>query len=198
MSWSQFDATKAHERLLDTIRWRQEKGVARMTYESVANEFFDDGGFAFFHKQDRLGRPIAIVRMRYFPQFRDKEATLTELMQPYACLVMEMVRKIMLDITCNNQYHGDPCPLVSQMAVVIDIGKAPFIPVVWFCIHQVGSLFVNSRLFGYTGCSTREIYYGYHGQSLSRIHGIDLCHELWVDVSRSMANGQVYYQRRSS
>ncbi|CDH49652.1 major sperm protein [Lichtheimia corymbifera JMRC:FSU:9682] len=129
LSGSQFDETKAHERLLDTIRWRQEKGVARMTYESVANEFFDDGGFAFFHKQDRLGRPIAIVRMRYFPQFRDKSATLTELMQPYACLVMEMVRKIMLDITCNNQYQGDPCPLVSQMAVVIDIGKAPFIPV---------------------------------------------------------------------
>ena len=137
LSGSQFDETKAHERLLDTIRWRQEKGVARMTYKSVANEFFDDGGFAFFHKQDRLGRPIAIVRMRYFPQFRDKAATLTELMQPYAWLVMEMVRKIMLDITCNNQYHGDPCPLVSQMAVVIDIGKAPFIPVVRFLLmHQ--------------------------------------------------------------
>ncbi|KAI8143682.1 CRAL-TRIO domain-containing protein [Fennellomyces sp. T-0311] len=124
-----FDETTAHERLLDTIRWRQEYGVSRMTYESVASEFFDCGGFAFFHKQDKLGRPVAVVRMRYFPQFQDKSKSLTELMRPYACLVMEMVRKLMFDITWDNRTNGEPCALVSQMAVIIDIGKAPFIPI---------------------------------------------------------------------
>ncbi|KAI9485013.1 hypothetical protein BDB00DRAFT_792412 [Zychaea mexicana] len=128
---SGFDETTAHERLLDTIRWRQEHGVARMTYESVASEFYD-GGFAFFHKQDKLGRPVAVVRMRHFPQFHDKSKSLTDFIRPYACLVMEMVRKVMLDTTWNNRRNNNDsksCALVSQMAVIIDIGKAPFIPI---------------------------------------------------------------------
>ncbi|KAI9319685.1 CRAL-TRIO domain-containing protein [Dichotomocladium elegans] len=123
-----FDVQKAHEELLETVKWRQKHGIGQMTYQSVAREFFEDG-FAFFHKQDRLGRPVAVVRLRYFPQFRDKSVTLTDQMRPYTCLVLEMVRKIMLDITRENERSGIHSPLVSQMAVIIDIGKAPYIPI---------------------------------------------------------------------
>ena len=141
---SQFHETKAHEKLLDTIRWRQELGVPRMTYESVAGEFFDSGGFAFFHKQDKLGRPVAVVQMRYFPQFHDKSKSLTDFIRPYACLVMEIVRKIMLEITWNNRNNqknddsNKSFVLVSQIAVIIDIGKAPFIPIVSYYHYYCG------------------------------------------------------------
>lgn len=126
-----FDEKKTETAILDTIQWRAEHGIGHLTWESVAPEFFGDGGFAFFHKQDRLGRPVAVVRMRYFPQFRDKSKILTELMRPYACLVMEIARKWMRDITLARERDPDePRKLVSQIAVIIDIGKAPFIPIV--------------------------------------------------------------------
>ena len=124
-----------------------------MTYESVAGEFFDSGGFAFFHKQDKLGRPVAVVQMRYFPQFHDKSKSLTDFIRPYACLVMEIVRKIMLEITWNNRNNqknddsNKSFVLVSQIAVIIDIGKAPFIPIVSIIIsfHFISFFF----FFGY-------------------------------------------------
>ncbi|KAI7853675.1 CRAL-TRIO domain-containing protein [Circinella umbellata] len=152
---SGFDETKAHEKLLDTIRWRQELGVPRMTYESVASEFFDSGGFAFFHKQDKLGRPVAVVQMRYFPQFQDKSKGLTDFIRPYACLVMEIVRKIMLDITCenrNNQMNDQKksFSLVSQIAVIIDIGKAPFIPIDANLVRTIMDL-MDNRFPGFIG-----------------------------------------------
>ncbi|KAG2216463.1 hypothetical protein INT45_006534 [Circinella minor] len=152
---SEFDETKAHEKLLDTIRWRQELGVPRMTYESVASEFFDSGGFAFFHKQDKLGRPVAIVQMRYFPQFQDKSKSLTDFIRPYACLVMEMVRKIMLDITWDNRKNQmndkkKSYSLVSQIAVIIDIGKAPFIPIDAHLVRTIMDL-MDNRFPGFIG-----------------------------------------------
>lgn len=114
---------------MDTILWRQENNIAHLTWQSVPTEFFENG-FAFFHKHDRLNRPVAVVRMRYFPQFRDKSKTLTDLIRPYACLVMEMARKMMLDITEEREQRGEARVLVSQIVVIIDIGKAPFIPIV--------------------------------------------------------------------
>lgn len=114
---------------MDTILWRRESNIAHLTWQSVPTEFFENG-FAFFHKHDRLNRPVAVVRMRYFPQFRDKSKTLTELIRPYACLVMEMARRMMLDITAQREQQGEAQVLVSQIAVIIDIGKAPFIPIV--------------------------------------------------------------------
>ncbi|KAI9271780.1 hypothetical protein BDA99DRAFT_556993 [Phascolomyces articulosus] len=156
---SDFDETKAHERLLDTIRWRQEQGVARMTVDSVASEFFDGGGFAIFHKQDKLGRPVAMARMRYFPQFQDKSKSLTDFIRPYACLMMEIIRKEMLDITCRNRNkmmeergkeYNKSCVLVSQMAVIIDIGKAPFIPIDANLVKTIMEL-MDRRFPGFIG-----------------------------------------------
>lgn len=141
----EFDEQKAYDALLDTVQWRRDNGVAAMTWESVAHEFFE-GGFAFFRGQDKLGRPMAVVRMRHFPQFSDKTRSLTEYIQPYACLVMEIARKIMRDITHDREQKGIEPALVSQMVVIIDIGKAPFIPVV--SDHKYIHTFIHCRAYG--------------------------------------------------
>ncbi|ORZ02642.1 CRAL-TRIO domain-containing protein [Syncephalastrum racemosum] len=145
----EFDEQKAYDGLLDTVIWRRDNGVGAMTWESVAHEFFD-GGFAFFHSQDKLGRPMAVVRMRYFPQFSDKSRSLTEYIQPYACLVMEIARKIMRDITHDREKKGVEPALVSQMVVIIDIGKAPFIPVEAQLIQTLVSM-MDNRFPGFMG-----------------------------------------------
>ncbi|KAI7887079.1 CRAL/TRIO domain-containing protein, partial [Lichtheimia hyalospora FSU 10163] len=127
-----YDIERAYEWLLDTIQWRREQGIPDMSYISSAGNFYSDtsGGFAFFHKQDQLGRPMVIVRMRYFPQIpKSSTISLTELIRPYACLIMEMARKIMLGITRQRKQDGTPCALVSQMVVIIDMAKSPFIPI---------------------------------------------------------------------
>ncbi|GAA5799638.1 hypothetical protein HPULCUR_005054 [Helicostylum pulchrum] len=144
-----FDLDKAMERLLDTIEWRRENGIGRMTYQSIASEFFE-GGFAFFHKHDLIGRPVAIIQMRHFPKFKDKTKSLTEFMKPFACLVMEMARQITRDLTRNNEIENNQPILVSQISIIIDIAKAPFVPVDSSLIQTLQAI-NNSRFPGFVG-----------------------------------------------
>lgn len=146
-----FSEDAAIERLLDTINWRTENKVSRMTYQSIANEFFEDG-FAFFHKQDLIGRPVAIIQMRHFPNFRDKTKTLADFMQPFACLVFEMARQITRDLTRKNEKEQvkDKPVLVSQISIILDIAKAPFVPVDSNLMQALKKI-VNSRYPGFVG-----------------------------------------------
>lgn len=133
-----YNVERAYEWLLDTVQWRRDQSIADMSYISSAGNFYSEtsGGFAFFHKQDRLGRPIVMVRMRYFPQMPKSSTTgLTDLIRPYACLIMEMARRLMLDITRQREQEGISCALVSQMVVIIDMAKSPFIPIVSACCY---------------------------------------------------------------
>lgn len=133
MKEADYNVERAYEWLLDTVRWRRDQSIADMSYISSAGNFYSEtsGGFAFFHKHDRLGRPMVMVRMRYFPQLPKSSTTsLTDLIRPYACLIMEMARRLMLDITRQREQEGISCALVSQMVVIIDMAKSPFIPIV--------------------------------------------------------------------
>jgi hypothetical protein len=122
-----------------------------MTYQSIASEFFEDG-FAFFHKQDLIGRPVAVIQMRHFPKFEDKTKTLSDFMQPFACLVMEMARQITRDLTSKNEKEGitDKPVLISQISIIIDIAKAPFVPVDSNLMQSLKKI-VNSRFPGFVG-----------------------------------------------
>ncbi|KAF7728902.1 hypothetical protein EC973_005297 [Apophysomyces ossiformis] len=140
---SDFVEETAQKRLMDTIFWRISQDIHNMTWRSLANEFYDQG-FAFFHKQDKLGRPIAVIRMRYFPKFRDK--SLSEYMKPFACFVMEIARKLMWAQTCERNESF----LVSQIAVIINIDKAPFVPVDAQLIGDLKEI-VNERFPGSIG-----------------------------------------------
>lgn len=121
---SHFNFDKAHKELLKTIAWRIELGITDLTYKDSI-EFFETNSFAFFHKTDKIGRPLLFVRLSYFPKtFHDSSKRLIEHIRPLACLIMEMSRKLTWDMTC------DTSQLVSQMTVVVNIEKAPIIPIV--------------------------------------------------------------------
>ncbi|CEP07334.1 hypothetical protein [Parasitella parasitica] len=149
---SDFSQDTAVERLLDTIQWRRDQKIGRMTYQSIAPEFFDEEGFAFFHKQDRLGRPVAVIQMRHFPKFKDKTKPLSEFMQPFACLVMEIARQLTRDLTRKNEMDPitDRPMLISQIAIIIDIQKAPFVPIDSSLMHHLKSI-TNNRFPGFVG-----------------------------------------------
>lgn len=145
-----FDEEKAYQRIIDTILWRKEIDIGNITWETVHPNLFKstENAFSFFYEQDLLGRPIAIIRMRHFPNFGNEK--LYDVFPPFACLVMEMARKWTLDLTRQNELElkqqqqsdididdGDnnhmssyPSVLVSQITVIIDIAKAPMIPLV--------------------------------------------------------------------
>lgn len=148
---SDFDQDTAVERLLDTMQWRRDEKIARMTYQSIAAEFFE-GGFAFFHKQDLIGRPVAVIQMRHFPKFREKNRPLSDFMQPFACLVMEIARQMTRDLTRKNEKDRvqDRPVLISQIAIVIDIQKAPFVPIDSSLMHILKNI-VNTRFPGFVG-----------------------------------------------
>jgi hypothetical protein len=100
-----------------------------LTFEDCA-PFFDQNALAFFHGLDNTeNHPLLFVRLASFPTL-EKHKTLTEQIGPYACLIMEMARKLTWDMTCDRVNRGESCVLVSQFLVVVNVSKAPFIPAV--------------------------------------------------------------------
>ncbi|GAA5810265.1 hypothetical protein MFLAVUS_003685 [Mucor flavus] len=125
-----FDLDQAHERLLKTISWRIENSIADLSFESCI-EFFENaqGAFAYFHKTDKSSRPLIFVRLRYFPtEFRDPTKKLVHHIERYTCLMMEMARKLTWSMTCDRENKDEACVLVSQITAVVNIQKAPMLP----------------------------------------------------------------------
>ncbi|EPB92928.1 hypothetical protein HMPREF1544_00002 [Mucor circinelloides 1006PhL] len=143
-----FDFEQAHARLLDTILWRIEYKVDHLTFED-AIEFFDQNGFVFFHGTDNTAsHPLVFVQLRYFPkQFKEKKS-LTEHIRPFACLIMEMARKLTWEMTCDRINRGEPCALVSRMTVLVNVSKAPLIPIDAELIKTMGVI-LDERFPGF-------------------------------------------------
>ncbi|CAO3700549.1 unnamed protein product [Rhizopus stolonifer] len=161
-----FSQEETMAKLLDTIRWRAENKVSRMTYQSVTPEFFENG-FSFFHEQDLIGRPVAFIQMRHFPKFVDKTKSLSDFMQPFACLVMEMARQITRDKTRENEEKGKAPTLVSQISIVIDIAKAPFVPVDTYLVQALKNI-TNERFPGFVG-SVYIVNFGWMYQGIWQV-----------------------------
>ncbi|KAI8389460.1 CRAL-TRIO domain-containing protein [Blakeslea trispora] len=181
---TEFSEDETVRRLLDTIEWRKEQKVARMTYESVTPEFFGHG-FAFFHKQDRLGRPIAVIQMRHFPTFLDKTKSLSDFMVPFAMLVLEIARQITRDKTRENEAQGHSPVLVSQIAIVLDIAKAPFVPVDSSLMYSLKDI-VNSRFPGFVG-SVYIMNFGWMYQGIWQVAKLVLSEQAKARVSFTTA-----------
>ncbi|KAI9257635.1 CRAL-TRIO domain-containing protein [Sporodiniella umbellata] len=163
---AEFAKEETIAKLLNTIQWRAEKKISRMTYQSVTPEFFENG-FSFFHKQDLIGRPVAIIQMRHFPKFSDKTKNLSDFMQPFACLVMEMARQITRDKTKENEDKGAKPSLVSQISIVIDIAKAPFVPVDTHLVQALKNI-TNERFPGFIG-SVYIVNFGWMYQGIWQV-----------------------------
>ncbi|KAG1141285.1 hypothetical protein G6F37_008438 [Rhizopus arrhizus] len=163
---TEFSIEQTISRLLDTIQWRAENKISRMTYHSVSPEFFENG-FAFFHNQDLIGRPVAIIQMRHFPKFVDKTKSLSDFMQPFACLVMEIARQLTRDKTRENERNETSPLLVSQISIVIDIAKAPFVPVDTNLVQALKNI-TNSRFPGFVG-SVYVVNFGWMYQGIWQV-----------------------------
>ncbi|KAI8065239.1 hypothetical protein BC940DRAFT_334902 [Gongronella butleri] len=118
---AEFDREYAYQRIVDAVVWRRDKQFEKLCWSTLHPSFYEnEHAFAYFRHQDRFGRPMALIRMRYFPSFGD--LALADTLPPFACLVMEIARRWTRDLT-NKQGK-----LVSQISVVIDIAKAPMVP----------------------------------------------------------------------
>ncbi|CAO3668581.1 unnamed protein product [Umbelopsis ramanniana] len=111
--------------MLDTIQWRLREKVDSFSWDRLPIEL-QQSGLVFFRNYDKLNRPIGFVRMRQFPKF--SQGSLLDNIKPLLIYVMETARKMTLDLTKQRELDGMQCPLTSQMAVVIDIKSAPFLP----------------------------------------------------------------------
>lgn len=153
-----------------------------MTYQSIASEFFENP-FAFFYKQDLLGRPIAVIQMRHFPKFREKNKSLSYFMQPFACLVMEIARQLTRDLTRKNEKDKitDKPVLISQISIVIDIASAPFVPVDSSLMQNLKAI-VNTRFPGFIG-SVYILNFGWMYQGIWQVVKLVLSDQAKARVS---------------
>ncbi|KAI8972381.1 CRAL-TRIO domain-containing protein [Pilobolus umbonatus] len=160
---ARFDVDVAVKRIMEVIEWRIEKRIGRLSWKDCP-DFFKEG-MCFFHKHDKLNEPILFVRLRLFPtKFEGSKKGLVEHIAPYAALMMEMGRRLTWDITRERAENGDPCPLVSQIAVVTNISNAPLIPIDASTIKEMSKL-LEKR---YGGVVTRinVLNFGWMYQSL--------------------------------
>ncbi|OBZ91839.1 Phosphatidylinositol transfer protein CSR1 [Choanephora cucurbitarum] len=124
---SKFDVTKAAQRVLATIQWRIKTGIVDLTLKDCM-DFYQQDAFAYYHGHDTFGRPLIFVRAKYFPkQFADNTQSITSVVRPYACLMMEIARQLTWKMTCDREAKGEP--VITQITVIADITQAPFIPV---------------------------------------------------------------------
>ncbi|KAI8342480.1 hypothetical protein BC941DRAFT_368231 [Chlamydoabsidia padenii] len=152
---SDFDDNLAYKRLMATILWRKELDMDKISWDTIHTSFFnhDQPAFAFFHKQDRHERPVAIIRMRHFPNFGG--LALSDTIPRFACLVMEIARQWTLELTRQNdkkrnRLNRDIPILVSQIVVVIDISKSPMVPLDKRLIQELRAV-TDDRFPGFFG-----------------------------------------------
>ncbi|CAM0141194.1 unnamed protein product [Umbelopsis sp. WA50703] len=69
---------------------------------------------------------MAFVRLRQFPKF--SQGSLLDNIKPLLIYVLETARKLTRDLTKQREQENEPEPLTSQIAVIIDIKNAPFLP----------------------------------------------------------------------
>ncbi|KAI8337993.1 hypothetical protein BC941DRAFT_469991 [Chlamydoabsidia padenii] len=145
-----FDEHLAYEQLMDTLLWRKETKMDQLKWTTLHPSFYDPGrpAFSFFHKQDRFGRPVVVIRMRHFPDFGG--LGLADTMPLFATLLMEMARKWTRELTRQNEQQHRELVLISQIVVVIDISKSPMIPLDKRFIQQL-QVVADQRFPGFFG-----------------------------------------------
>ncbi|RUP48581.1 hypothetical protein BC936DRAFT_144353 [Jimgerdemannia flammicorona] len=143
---ARYSLPTAQSSMLSTVRWRIENNIDSLYYRNLPREFFSSPLF-FFHKTDRLQRPIALLNLQYLPKFNrtpvptdaddeheeeeedGKCVSQAQRIRRFAMLVLEMVRKLTWDLTRERERRGDPEPLVMQFILLVDLKTAGFLAV---------------------------------------------------------------------
>lgn len=146
---SKFSKEETIQRLFDTIQWRLDHQVDILDYRDCI-EFYEKGCLAFFNKQDKSGQPLLFVRLRYFPTEINSKPKLSEHIRRYSSLMMEIARRLTWDITREKEEAEELYPLKSQITVIVDISKAPMIPIDKEIISTM-EMILSSRFPGIVG-----------------------------------------------
>lgn len=113
--------------MLKNIRWRLDNEVDTLTFKTLPSELFDSP-FVFFHKQDKLQRPILVINVQYLPKY--DSSVFVEKLRPFMILIMEMARKLTRDITMVREDRGEELPLVQDLVIVVNLANAGRVPMV--------------------------------------------------------------------
>ncbi|KAG2187055.1 hypothetical protein INT44_003283, partial [Umbelopsis vinacea] len=111
--------------VLGNIRWRIKHNIDSLAYANLPSQLFENP-FVFFHKQDKLQRPVLVINVQYLPKFDSNE--FADQLRPFMILMMEMGRKLTRDITKVREERGDDLPLVQDLVIIVNLANAGRVP----------------------------------------------------------------------
>lgn len=113
--------------LLDTIRWRILGDIDNIRISTVRD--FLSEPLVYFHKMDKVNRPVLIVNLAYLPK-APIGSDVTEFLTPLVIFVLETARLLTWDITKERIEAGVENPLVLDTLVLVEFQNAKPLPVV--------------------------------------------------------------------
>lgn len=113
--------------LLDTIRWRILADIDSIRFSTVRD--FLNKPFVYFHKVDKVNRPVLIVNLAYLPN-APEGCDVTEFLTPLVIFVLETARLLIWDVTKERIEAGTENPLVQDTLVLVEFKNANALPMV--------------------------------------------------------------------
>ncbi|KAI8078259.1 CRAL-TRIO domain-containing protein, partial [Gilbertella persicaria] len=110
--------------LLDTIRWRITQDIDRIRTCQLVD--FLSQPLVYFHKQDRICRPVLVVQLAHLPQ--PSECDSAEFFTPLVIFILETARLLIWDLTQERIRNQVEDPIVLDMVVLIDFKNASSLP----------------------------------------------------------------------
>ncbi|KAJ3182507.1 hypothetical protein HDU85_002605 [Gaertneriomyces sp. JEL0708] len=118
-----FNLQNAEAAILDHIDWRLQNDLPNISLATIspsAHQFFQKGLF-YFHRTDRLGRPVAVLNLKHY-----KSGDMED-MRTHFILAMEVARRVVYSI--NDEYANRrqlEVPearekLIVQLSIIIDL-----------------------------------------------------------------------------
>ncbi|KAI9264027.1 hypothetical protein EDC94DRAFT_497943, partial [Helicostylum pulchrum] len=111
--------------LLDTIRWRIQADIDKIRVSTVT-EFLGQP-LVYFHKTDKLNRPVLIVNLAYLPK-APVGYDVTEFLTPLVIFVLETARLLIWDMTRERAELGVKDPLIMETVVLVEFKNANALP----------------------------------------------------------------------
>ncbi|KAI8375014.1 CRAL-TRIO domain-containing protein [Choanephora cucurbitarum] len=111
--------------LLDTIRWRIAEGVNEIRTCQLI-EFLSQP-LVYFHKTDRVGRPILIVQLAHLPK-PSSEDDITEFYTPLVIFVLETIRLHLWHLTQERIESQFQEPAILDAVVLVDFKNTSSLP----------------------------------------------------------------------
>ncbi len=95
---------------------------------STVQHFLDEP-LVYFHKVDKLNRPVLIVNLAYLPN-TPADCDVTEFLSPLVIFVLETARLLTWDMTKERIQQGIKDPLVLDTVVLVEFKNASSLPTV--------------------------------------------------------------------